>query len=70
MRHSYNVSFNEGDKLIIVMGASLRYRFIRADLNGAEIALAEETVTIDGKDYVVFTSEAWSEGDYNIDING
>ena len=70
MRHNYDVEFNNGDKLIIVMGASLRPGFIRADLNGAEIALAEETVTIDDKDYVVFTSEAWSEGMYNIDING
>lgn len=70
MRHNYDVTFDEGDKLIIVMGASLRPGFIRADLNGVEIALAEETVTIDGKDYVVFTSEAWSEGEYNIDING
>jgi hypothetical protein len=70
MRHDYDVIFGEGDKLIIVMGASLRPGFIRADLNGAEIELTEETVTIDGKQYVVLTSEAWSEGDYNIDING
>lgn len=70
MRHNYDVTFEEGDKLIIVMGASLRPGFIRADLNGAEIALAEETVTIDDKLYVVFTSEAWSAGDHNIDING
>lgn len=70
MRHNYDVTFGEGDKLIIVMGATLRPGFIRADLNGAEIELTEETVTIDGKDYVVLTSEAWSEGDYNIDING
>ena len=70
MRHNYDVTFDEGDKLVIVMGASLRDGFIRADLNGAEIELTEETVTIDDKQYVVLTSEAWSEGDYNIDING
>ena len=70
MRHNYDVEFNNGDKLIIVMGASLRPGFIRADLNGAEIELTEETITIDGKNYVVFTSEAWSDGEYNIDING
>ena len=70
MRHNYDIEFNNGDKLIIVMGTSLKDGFIRADLNGAEITLAEETVTIDGKNYVVFTSEAWSEGEYNIDING
>ena len=70
MRHNYDVEFNNGDKLIIVMGASLRDGSIRADLNGAEIELTEETVTIDDKQYVVLTSEAWSEGDYNIDING
>lgn len=70
MRHNYDVTFDEGDKLVIVMGASLRDGFIRADLNGAEIALTEETVTIDDKQYVVLTSEAWSTGEYNIDING
>jgi hypothetical protein len=70
MRHNYDVTFGEGDKLIIMMGASLRDGFIRADLNGAEIELTEETVTIDDKQYVVLTSEAWSAGDYNIDING
>lgn len=70
MRHNYDVTFGEGDKLIIVMGASLRPGFIRADLNGVEIALTEETITIDDKQYVVLTSEPWSEGEYNIDING
>ena len=71
MRHNYDVEFNNGDKLIIVMGASLRDGFIRADLNGAEIQFTESTCTdADGKTYKVFTSEPWSAGDYNIDING
>lgn len=70
MRHNYDVTFAEGNKLIIVMGASLRDGFIRADLNGVEIQMEEDTVTIDGKQYVVLTSEPWSAGDYNIDING
>ena len=70
MRHSYDVTFADNDKLIIVMGATLRPGFIRADLNGAEIPMTETTVTIDGKQYSVFTSDTWSAGDYNIDING
>ena len=70
MRHNYDVTFAEGNKLIIVMGAALRDGFIRADLNGVEIQMEEETVTIDGKQYVVLTSDPWSAGDYNIDING
>ena len=70
MRHNYDVTFGEGDKLIIVMGATLRDGFIRADLNGVEIELTEQTVTIDEKQYVVLTSEPWSAGTYNIDING
>jgi hypothetical protein len=70
MRHNYDVTFDEGDKLIIVMGASLRDGFIRADLNCMEIQMTEETVTIDDKEYVVLTSEPWNAGDYNIDING
>lgn len=70
MRHNYDITFTDGQKLIIVMGASLYDGFIRADLNGAEIQFTEETVLIDGKQYVVLTSDTWSEGDYNIDING
>lgn len=70
MRHNYDVTFAEGNKLIIVMGAALRDGFIRADLNGVEIQMEEQTVTIDGKQYVVLTSDPWSAGDYNIDING
>jgi hypothetical protein len=70
MRHNYDVTFEDDDKLIIVMGASLRGGFVRADLNGMEIQMTEETVTIDDKEYVVLTSEPWNAGDYNIDING
>ena len=69
MRHNYDIEFNNGDKLIIVMGSTLRDGFIRADLNGVEIELTEQTVTIGSKQYVVLTSEPWSAGDYNIDIN-
>ena len=70
MRHNYDVTFEDDDKLIIVMGASLRGGFVRSDLNGMEIQMTEETVTIDDKEYVVLTSEPWNAGDYNIDING
>ena len=70
MRGAYDVTFTEGQKLIIIVGASLRSGFIRADLNGFEIALTEETITVDDKEYVVLTSESWNAGEYNIDING
>ena len=70
LRHNYDIEFSDDQKLIIVMGASLRDGFMRADLNGVEIQMSEETVTIDDKDYVVLTSGSWSEGEYNIDING
>lgn len=70
MRASYDVSFIDGQKLVIVLGAPLRSAFIRADLNGAEIQFTEQSVTVDGRQYMVFTSEPWGAGDYNIDING
>ena len=70
MRHNYDITFTDSQKLLIVIGASLRDAFIRADLNGMEIEMTEETITIDEKQYVVFTSDTWSAGDYNIDING
>ena len=70
LRHNYDIEFSDDQKLIIVMGASLKDGFMRADLNGVEIQMNEETVTIDDKDYVVLTSGSWSDGEYNIDING
>lgn len=71
MRKSYDVACNEGDHFIFIVGEHLRDRFIRADLNGLEIQLSSEMVTIAGKNYWVLTSEnIYHEGTYNIDING
>lgn len=70
MRGAYDVHVEEGQKIIIVVGESLADGFLRADLNSVEIPFTESTVTIDDKQYVVLTSEAWSAGEYNIDING
>ena len=71
MRGAYDVNVAEGKRIIIVVGDTLSEGFIRADLNGVEIQFTESTCTdADGKVYKVFTSEPWSAGDYNIDING
>lgn len=70
MRGAYNVHVEEDQKIIIVVGDRLREGFIRADLNGSEIQFTEQSVTVDGRQYTVLTSEPWNAGDYNIDING
>lgn len=71
MRGAYDIEAAEDDHIIIVVGESLAQGFIRADLNGFEIPFTESTVTIDGKNYKVFTSEdTYIAGTYNIDING
>jgi hypothetical protein len=71
MRGAYDVDVTQGQHIIIVVGESLAGGFLRADLNSVEINFTESTVTVDGKNYKVFTSEeAYSAGTYNIDING
>lgn len=71
MRGAYDVAVNDGDRIIVVIGASLREGFIRADMNGAEILFDEYPVTVYGNEYVVFASRStYIGGTYNIDING
>lgn len=71
MRGAYNIDLAGGQKIIIVLGESLREGFIRADINGVEIAFVETTQTVDGNTYKVLTSEnTYQAGTYNIDING
>lgn len=71
MRGAYNVDVAQGQHIIIIVGESLAAGFLRADLNSVEINFTESTVTVDGKNYKVFTSEeVYSAGTYNIDING
>lgn len=71
LRGNYDITFEKGDQLFIILGKSLRDMFIRADMNGIEIPLVEEEITIDGKQYSVLKSEsAYMAGVYNIDING
>lgn len=70
MRGNYNVPCNEGDRIFVVIGKSLRDGFARADMNGVEIPFTETEVTVDGKQYVVFMSRnTYQQGTYNIDIN-
>lgn len=70
-RGAYTIHVADGQRIIIVIGETLRDQFIRADINGMEIPFTETTVTVDGRAYKVLTSQnTYSEGDYNIDING
>lgn len=71
MRGAYDITASEGNHIFIILGESLAEGFIRADMNGMEIAFTQSTVTIDGNTYKVFTSEdTYQAGTYNIDING
>lgn len=70
MRGAYDVEVADGQRIIIIVGDTLKDSFLRADLNSVEIPFTETSVTVDGKDYRVYMSEPWSAGSYNIDING
>lgn len=71
MRGAYDVDVAQGQHIIIIVGESLAGGFLRADLNSVEIPFTKNTVTIDGKNYKIFTSEnVYNAGNYNIDING
>lgn len=70
-RSEKNITCAAGDNIIVVIGASLRDQFLRADINGVEIPFTETAETVDGKLYKVLTSDnTYSAGTYNIDING
>ena len=70
MKGSYDIRFNQGDRLFIILGSALRDRFVRADMNGFEIPLTEEIISEGDSVYNVLTSEnAYVAGTYNIDIN-
>lgn len=71
MRGAYDVTASAGNRIFIILGESLAPAFIRADMNGVEIAFTQSTVTINDNTYVVFTSQdTYQAGTYNIDING
>ncbi len=71
LRGNYDIHFEQGDQLFIIIGSKLRDQFIRADMNGFEISFDEDTIAIDENSYSVLTSQnAYVEGTYNIDING
>lgn len=71
LRGNFDITFEQGDQLFIILGSKLRDQFIRADMNGLEIPLIETEIAIDDYSYSVLVSEsAYVEGIYNIDING
>lgn len=71
MRAAWDVTFDEGDKLFIIVEESCGDSIIRADMNGFEIPMTKQTVTIEGSEFRVFESEnMYAAGTYNIDING
>ena len=71
LRSVHDVTASDNDHIIIILGESLADGFIRADINGIEIPFTSQTVTVDDKNYVVYTSvNTYEAGTYNIDING
>lgn len=71
MRGAHDITCNNGDNIIIVLGTGIRGSFLRADINGFEIPFTETEVEIEGSLYRVFVSKnTYDAGTYNIDING
>lgn len=66
---NYDITFNQGDYLFVIVGTSVKDGFYRADMNGMEIPLNNEGTINDGS-YTVFKSiNSYNAGTYNIDIN-
>ena len=71
LRENRDITCQDNDKIIILMGKSLEDKFIRADLNGLEIPFEREVISLEGEEYIVLTStNTYNAGTYNIDING
>lgn len=73
LRDSIDVTFQENDRLYVVLEDSMLDSFIRADMNGFEIPFdkSAESVIVDGVSCTVFSSKnTYKAGTYNIDING
>ena len=71
MRGAYDLHCEDGDHIIIIVGKKIRDGFFRGDINGFEIPMNEEIITINDLEYCVFTSKnTYVEGTYNVDING
>lgn len=67
----YTVQCQQGDRIIIMLDASLARDFIRADFNGVVIEFNQELVNFRDENYVMFTSvNTFTAGTYNIYING
>lgn len=68
MRASKDITFSNGNYLIIVMGAGFMEQFIRVDMNGFEIPMNEPQPV--GEYYMLTSKSTFIAGTYNIDING
>lgn len=67
---NYNIDFNQDNHLFVIVLSKNSNIFIRADLNGVEIPMQKETITIEDESYIVYKSEnTYNSGTYNIDIN-
>lgn len=69
LKGAYNVTVNSGEKIFIILGSKLP-GFVRADMNGIEIPLEEQQITVEGNTYQVYSSvNTYSAGSYVININ-
>lgn len=67
---NYNITFAQNNYLFIIVPSQHSDIFTRADLNGIEIPMISETITVDDTNYIVYkSSSSYSAGNYNIDIN-
>ena len=70
MKKSVDIVCEDDDHILVVMSSDKAKYFVRIDLNGYEIPITATTETIDEKTYTVLTStNTYSAGTYNIDIN-
>ena len=71
LRGQYDITAAAGERIIIILGDTLRQAFLRADISFTEIHFTEQEVTIDDKAYIVLTSDdTYAAGTYRVFING
>ena len=71
LKSNHDITFNDGDKLFVIIGEDLENDFTRVDYNGIEVQFeVPELITINGMNYKVYASiNSYTAGIINIDIN-
>ena len=70
LNDDYEISFNDQDNLFIIIESSIAHTLNKVTMGGLEVPFTQNTRTIEGKSYKVFTSKnKYNRGIYKIVLN-